>query len=177
MAEPHAISCYQYLNRSYHDVSTLLRREPLDLLQRATTSASARARSPATSLRLRIGGVEISVDVRLYIGAIREDQTVDGVPLALRLELRWNAMKNPGLFPSMLAELVVRPRSETETLVEIQGAYWTPMGPFGNAIDTAIGHRLVKAILSRFLVDVIEQLHNDLRGWDSSTDSSTSSRG
>lgn len=169
MAEPHGISCYQYVTRSYQDVSTLLRREPLALLQRATTSASARAKSLATSLRLSLGGLEISVDVRLHVRRIREDRTIDGVPEALRIELTWDAMKNPGLFPSMLAELVVRRLSETETQVEILGSYWTPMGSLGTAIDAAVGHRLAKAVLHRFLVDLVEQLHSDLPGPDSVT--------
>jgi hypothetical protein len=63
----------------------------------------------------------------------------------LRIELTWEAIRNPALFPSMLAELVIRPLSSRETQVEIQGSYWLPLGAFGSAFDAAIGHRIASA--------------------------------
>jgi len=162
MATPHAISCKEHVTRPFRDVSAVLRRDPLDLLQRATTSASARAESLATTLRLGLGGLDVSVDVRLHVRRCHEDRVVDGAPGALRLELSWDAMKNPKLFPSMLAELVATPLSDAETRVEIQGAYWTPMGAAGAVFDAAVGHRLAEAVLRRFLVDLVEQLRREI---------------
>jgi len=167
MAQPQTIRGYQYLTRPYEEVRPLLLRDPLDLLQRATTSASARVGALATSLRVKLGSLEVSVDVRLYIRGIREEGSLDGVARALRLELTWEAMQTPALFPSMLAELVVRPRSSTETQIEIHCSYWTPMGPIGAAIDALAGHRLAEQVVYRFLIDLVEQLRSDLRVQDS----------
>ena len=166
MGEPRMVGCYQYVNRGYEDVGTLLRREPLDLLQRATTTASARARSLATSLRVELAGLEVSVDVRLHVRGIRDGETIAGVP-SLRIELTWEAIHNPALFPSMLAELLVRPLSARETQIEIQGVYWTPMGPIGTAFDAALGHHIAEAAVHRFLSDVVEQLRCELPPLDS----------
>ena len=73
MTEPRMVCSYQYINRSYQEVCALLLREPLDVLQRATTSASKRTKSLATSLRVTFSALEISVDVRLFVRHIRED--------------------------------------------------------------------------------------------------------
>jgi hypothetical protein len=167
MGEPRMVRCYQTVNRAYEDVSMLLRREPLDLLQRATTTASARARSLATSLRVELVGLEVSVDVRLYVRGIRDGEKMAGVLPALRIELTWEAIHNRALFPSMLAELLVWPPSARETQIEIHGVYWTPMGPIGTALDAAVGHRIAEAAVYRFLSDVVEQLHCELPPLDS----------
>jgi hypothetical protein len=164
MGEPRAVGCYEYVTRSYDDVSTLLRREPLELLQRATTSASARAQSLATSMRVELAGLEVSVDVRLCIRRIRDHETLAGVLPALRIEFSWEAIHSPALFPSMLAELLVWPLSTRVTQIEIHGSYWTPMGPLGTAIDIAVGHRIAEATVHRFLGDVVEQLRCELPG-------------
>lgn len=167
MGEPRMVGCYQTVNRAYEDVSMLLRREPLDLLQRATTTASARARSLATSLRVELAGLEVSVDVRLYVRGIRDGEKIAGVLPALRIELTWEAIHNRALFPSMLAEILVWPPSARETQIEIHGVYWTPMGPIGTALDAAVGHRIAEAAVYRFLSDVVAQLHRELPPLDS----------
>jgi hypothetical protein len=162
MGGPKAVGCYDYVTRTYEDVCALLRREPLDLLQRATTSAAARAQSLATSLRVELAGLEIGVDVRLCVRHICDHETLAGVLPALRIELTWEAINRPALFPSMLAELLVWPLSERETQIEIHGAYWTPMGPLGTAFDMAVGHRIADASVHRFLSDLVEQLRCEL---------------
>ena len=98
MSEPKAVGCYDYVTGPYEDVWTLLRREPLALLQRATTSAAARAQSLATSLRVELAGLEIGVAVRLSIRDIRDHETLAGVLPALRIELSWEAINRPALF-------------------------------------------------------------------------------
>jgi hypothetical protein len=161
MSEPRTVGCYDYVNRPFQDVRALLSREPLGLLQRATTSASARARSLATTLRVDVGGVAFSVDVRVHIRAVR-DELVSGALPALRIELTWEAISHPLLFPSMLAHLLIWPLSARETQVEVQGSYWIPMGHFGNAFDAAIGHNIVEATVLRFLSDVLEEIRCEL---------------
>jgi hypothetical protein len=167
MGEPRTVGCYDYVTRAYEDVCTLLRQEPLELLQRATTSASARARSLATTLRVELAGLEISVDVRLHVRRIRDHETLAGVLPALRIDLTWEAIHNPALFPSMFAELLVWPLSARETQMELRGAYWPPMGLLGTAFDAALGHRIAEAALHRFLGDLVEQLQCELPPLDS----------
>ena len=167
MGEPRTIGCYDYVTRAYEDVCTLLRQEPLDLLQRATTSASARARSLASSLRVQLADLEISVDVRLHVRRIRDRKTIAGLLPVLRIDLTWEAVRHPALFPSMFAELSVSPLSARETQIELRGAYWTPMGLLGTAFDAALGHRIAEAALHRFLDDLVEQLQCELPPLDS----------
>jgi len=156
------VGCYRYVERSYEDVAARLRPDPLDLLQRATTSASARAKSLATSLRVEVAGLEICVDVRLYVRRVRDRNDDGRASPGLCLDISWEALNNPGLFPSMLAELSVWPVSACETQIDFKGAYWTPMGPLGAAIDAALGHRIAEAAVHRFLEDLVEQLRSDL---------------
>lgn len=162
MSEPGMVGCYQHVKRPYEDVAARMRRDPLDLLQRATTTASARARSLATSLRVEVAGLEICVDVRLYVRRVRDKKDDAGASPGLCLDVTWEALKNPALFPSMLAELSVWPVSECETQIDFKGAYWAPMGPLGAAIDAALGHRIAEAAVHRFLEDLVEQLRSDL---------------
>jgi hypothetical protein len=167
MGEPRMVGCYDYVTRAYEDVCTLLRREPLDLLQRATNSASSRARSRATSLRVELVGLEISVDVRLDVRRVRDRVAVAGASPELRIDLAWEAIRNAALFPSMLAELLVWPLSARETQIVLRGAYWTPLGPLGTALDATVGHRTAEAALRHFLSDVVEQLQCELPPLDS----------
>jgi hypothetical protein len=161
MPEPRLVSCYGFIDRTYVDVRTVLLRDTLALFQRATTSASARARSIAVSLKLAVAGVELAVDVRLLVRRM-VDEKFEGETPRTRIELTWEGLNSPGLLPSMLATLLVWPLSETETQVEMEGSYWVPMGPLGSLFEAAIGHRIAQATVLRFLDDVLEQLLDEL---------------
>jgi hypothetical protein len=156
------LGCYDYVARPYEAVSALLVRDPLGLLQRATTSATVRAQSLAASLRVELAGLEVSADVRLRIRRVRDHEMLDGALPALRIELAWEAIHHPALFPSMLAEVVAWPLSARETQVEIQGTYWIPIGIVGSVFHAAIGQRIAEASVHRFLGDLIEQLQSEL---------------
>lgn len=163
MSEPRKLRCYQYVNRPYEQVCALLRHQPLDLLQRATTSAAVRAGALAANLRVAIGGIEVGVDVRPYVQRIREEKGVAGLSPVTVLELGWEANRAPGLFPSMQhLELSAWPLSSTETQLEITGEYRAPLGVVGQAMDAAIGHRIAEASVHSFLEDVVEQMKRDL---------------
>ena len=162
MAEPRTLRCYQYVNRSYESVRELLHRDPLKLLQRATTSAAARASTLITNLRVQLAGIDIGVDVRVSVRRIRDQEAgASGAPVT-RVELGWEATRMPALFPSMLAEVSAYPLSATETQLEIEGSYWPPFGPLGTAIDATVGHRIAEASVHRLLEDLVEQLKDEL---------------
>ena len=163
MSEPRRLRCYQYVNRPYAPVRDLLRREPLELLKRATTSAAGRAGALAASLHVEIGGIEVGVDVRPHLHGIRESPGGDGQQPVIRLEIGWEASRTPALFPSMHLELSAWPLSSTDTQLEIAGEHRPPLGPVGKAIDAAIGHRIAEASVHHFLDDIVAQIGRDLR--------------
>jgi hypothetical protein len=162
MSAPRAVRCYQTIDRPFRSVAAVLRHQPFDLLQRATSTAAVRAASLAANLRVEVAGLEVGVRVRLCIRRVRDFQGGTDAPPAVRVELTWDAIRRPGLFPSMLAELTARPLSESDTRLEIDGSYWTPMGALGTAIDAVIGHRIAEASTRHFLEDVAAQLRNEL---------------
>lgn len=161
MKEPQ-VRIYQYVNRPYGAVRELLRMRPVELFQRATTSAAARANAVAASLHAGIGGVDVGIDVRIHVQSVRDDAGVAGLSPVTHVELAWEAMEAPGLFPVMKAQLSFWPLTAGETQLEIEGAYRPPLGVVGNVMDAAIGHRVAEAAVHRFLDDVVEQLRREL---------------
>lgn len=162
MSEPHKLRCYQYVNRPYESVRVLLHQRPLEVFQRATTSAAARAGEVASSLHTRFAGIEVGVDVRIHVQAVRDEEGIAGMSPLTRIRLAWEAVRAAALFPVMKAQLSFWPLTSTETQLEIEGAYQPPLGLLGNAADAAVGHRLAEATVHRFLDEVVEQLRCEL---------------
>jgi hypothetical protein len=158
MSQPRSLHCYEYIDRPYGKVRELLHSDPLKLLQRATTSAAARTNSLVAKLHVQVAGIEIGVDVRVLVRRIRDQKGASGDAEVTRLELSWEAELLPALFPAMLAEVSARPLSANETQIDVDGSYWPPLGPVGNAIDAAGGHRIAEATVHRFLIDLVEQM-------------------
>ena len=162
MSEPRTVRCYEYVNRPYERVRQLLHRDPLKLVQRATTSAASRAGSLFASLRVQVAAIEVGVDVRVLVRRIRDQHSGPGDVPVTRVELAWEATRAAALFPAMLAEVSAQPLSATETQLEIEGSYWPPLGAVGNAIDAAVGHRIAEAAVHRLLADLLEQIRDEL---------------
>jgi len=161
MSEPRGLHFQKQVDRSYEAVRDLLYREPLAVLQRATTSAVTRAISPVATLHAQVGGVEISVDVRVRITRTRDQPLPSGAPVTC-LDLSLEATSAPALFPAMLAELSARPVSANRTLLELDGSYWLPFGALGNAIDAAVGHRVAEPVVRRLLADLAAQIQAEV---------------
>ncbi len=87
------VRCYGYVERPYEQVRALLHREPLELLQRATNSASLRTRELIANLKVDIGGFEIGVDIRAHVNRVREEDGVAGLSPVTRVELAWEAAR------------------------------------------------------------------------------------
>ena len=161
MSKPRDLRCYAYVDRPYETVRQALHERPLELLQRATASAAERANALTTSLRAGAEGVEIGVDVRMHIHAVRDEEGVAGLSPVTRVSLGWEAARIPGAFPIMSAELSAWPITSSETRLEIEGTYRPPLGVVGKAIDAAIGHRIAEASVHRLLEDVVAQLKRE----------------
>lgn len=161
MSQSKKVRCYGYVERPYEQVRALLHSEPLELLQRATKSASARTRALAANLRVDLAGVEIGVDVRTHVRGVRDEAGVAGLSPVTCVDLGWEAATAPALFPLMSARLSAWPLTSTETQLELQGDYEPPLGALGSALNAVVGHRIAEASVDRLLQDVLEQIRRE----------------
>jgi hypothetical protein len=162
MSQPKRLRCYEYVNRPYDSVRTLLHGAPLELLNRATASAGARAKEVAGSLQIALAGVELGVKVKIRVHSVEDGEGVAGLSPVTRVTLGWEAEHAPSLFPLMSARLSAWPLTSTETQIELEGDYTPPFGPLGKVVDAAIGHRIAEASVRRFVEEVVEQVRNEL---------------
>jgi hypothetical protein len=123
--------------------------------------AAERGDEIVAALEVSIGGLRVSKDVLVRVGAIREEGAVHSRVTHVALE--WQARQQPGLFPVMNADLRIYPLSPTETQVELEGDYEPPLGLLGSAVDAVVGHRLAEASVHRFVRAVVERLRQDVK--------------
>lgn len=131
-------------------------------MQRATSSASTRGASLAASLRVEVGSFELGADIRLTVREVREGTVQPGSRPSVVVDLAWEALRNPGLFPTMLAQVEASALTATETQLEIRGEYSPPLGVVGAAVDAAVGHRIAEASVHHFLMDIVAQIQAEL---------------
>ena len=161
MSEPRKLHCYEYVNVEYDKVKDALVRDALGLFQRATASATSRARELASTLRVGVGALEVGADVKISVRTVNERASALG-DRKTELEIAWSAATAAGLFPSMEATLSIYPLSARETQLELDGRYRPPLGLVGNAIDAVVGHRLAEASVLRFVQDVAARINREL---------------
>ena len=162
MAEPRTLRFYGYVNRPYERVRDVLRAQPLALLARATTSSAKRAQELAANLHVGAGGIQIGVDVRTTVHRVRDEEPVAGLSPVTCVELAWEAMRAPALFPLMRAQISAWPTLSTETQLEIEGEYQPPFRGLGNTLDAVLLHRVAQDSVHRFLEDVIAQIEREI---------------
>jgi hypothetical protein len=161
VSEPQFVSGSRWIDRDYDRVAAQLR-APVDLLQRATASAAARAASVVASLRVDIAGVDVGVSLQLHTCDVHETSSAPSGSPQLRLELAWTSLRSPGFFPAMLAELSASPVDTGGVQLEFRGSYWPPFGRLGLVFDSALGHRIAEATIQHLLDDVVAQLRREL---------------
>jgi hypothetical protein len=162
MSEPRTLRCYQYINRPYDQVRELLRAKPLEILERATKSASTRTKELVARLSVKLGPVDLGVDVRTYLHGIRDEEGSAGLTPVTRLDIGWEAADSPTIFPVMRAQLSIWPLTSTETQLELEGEYRPPLGLVGSALNATVGKRLAEASVHRLLDDTVEQLKREI---------------
>ena len=160
------VHVYQYVNRPYARVSEVLRLDAIGVFQRATASATARARALVSTMRANFGPVEIGADVVVRVTSVEEEHQTPLGPRT-RLLLAWEAPKHADLFPTMVATLDVYALAPNETQVDFQGRYSPPLGALGAAFDAVIGHRIAQAAVHRFVEEIAERLRVDASSLDS----------
>jgi hypothetical protein len=162
MSASHRLRFYGYVDRPYEAVRSLLRSSAQEVLQRATNTASERARGIVARLHVDAAGMDVGVDIRVEVERRPEDAGVAGLPPVTHLALSWKSAKEEGLFPSMSADLALSPMTSAETRIEFDGTYHPPLAAFGKAFDAVMGHRIAEASVHRFVNDAIEELRREL---------------
>jgi hypothetical protein len=157
------VRVYEYVNRPYERVSETLRLDAVGVFQRATASATARARALVSTMRATLGPVELGADVLVRVTSVEAEPDAPLGPRT-RLRLSWQATKHPELFPTMDATLDVYALGPNETQVDFHGVYVPPLGLFGAAVDAAVGHRIAQAAVHRFVEEIAERLRVDVTG-------------
>jgi hypothetical protein len=164
MSETHVIRCYEYVTCPYEDVRDALRADPLGFFQRATTEATTRARGLVTTLRVKVGSLDVGADAVVVVRSVVEEPSAPGIHAPrTRLAIEWSAAQAAALFPSMTAELSIYPLSKDETQIDFSGRYAPPLGLFGEAVDALVGHRVAEASVHRFVEDLAARLREELK--------------
>jgi hypothetical protein len=116
----------------------------------------------AGNLRLNVAGFEIGKDIDIQMTGSADTKGAGASPSETCIEMQWNALGHPALFPTMKAELVLSPLPSGETQLELCGTYLPPLGHVGMVLDVMMGHRLAEASVHRFVHDVAARLDHDL---------------
>jgi hypothetical protein len=163
MSARRQIRVYDYVNQPFERVRDALLADATGIFSRATSVAGERAHKLASALRVQVAGLEIRKEIEIEVAGFRESERAgSGFARETRIGLSWKAAGDPGLFPTMTAELALYPLSGSETQLDLHGSYAPPLGPLGVAIDALLGHRVAEASVHQFMVDVAEQLRRDL---------------
>ncbi len=162
MSASHRLRFYGYVDRPYEAVRSLLRSRADEVLQRATNTASVRAKGIVARLQVGAAGIDVGVDVRIEVRPAPEERGVAGLPPITHVGITWKANEEAALFPSMSADLAVSPMTFAETRVEFEGTYRPPLAIAGQAVDAVVGHRVAEAAVHRFVNDVIEEIRREL---------------
>jgi hypothetical protein len=157
----HVVRVYEYVNRPYEAVGELLKLDAVGVFQRATASATARARALVSTMRASVGPLELGVEVVVRVTAVQEAPRAPYGPRT-RLSLAWRAKERAELFPTMEAMLDVYPLGPTETQLELSGEYRPPLGIVGDVLDAVVGHRIADAAVHRFVQEIAERLRIDV---------------
>lgn len=161
MSTGREIRSYDYVNRPYERVRDALRQNALTVFQSATKAAASRAQSVAAELHVDFGGIGVKSDINISVKNIEEKVDASSTPTT-RLQLEWEAVTMPGLFPLMKGELSVYPLTSSETQLDFFGVYEPPFGPVGKTMNAIVGHRIAEVSVHRFVSDVAGYLRQAL---------------
>jgi hypothetical protein len=102
--------------------------------------------------------VDVSTEIAVTLGDIKEEATGPRDSPATSIPLSWEAAKNPRFFPLMTGVLSIYPLTSTETQLDFLGRYDPPLGVVGEAMDALVGRRIAEASVHRFIGDVAAYL-------------------
>ena len=134
------------------DVSFALARERLARLSEsgALLGTSEDAYGPGLG---RVGTAGVDKLVRVQVRELTQTDRSAG------LALRWEATgAGGGLFPVLDADIKLAPAGKQGTWLTMTGAYRSPFGPLGEALDRAVLHRVAAATVRSFVALVAAQI-------------------
>ena len=156
------IKVYDYVNHPYQAVRDKLTADASEVFRNATKVAALRAKTVASELHVKFGGIEIGTDIAITVKSIEERPKKEMSSPTTLISLEWEAAKMPGLFPFMQAELSIYPLTSTETQLYLSGNYEPPLGVLGGLIDAVVGNRIAEASVHQFITDVAVYLRKEL---------------
>ena len=163
MTSARQLRVFDYVNQPFEPVREALLADARGIFSRATNVASARTQRIASALRLNVAGIEIGKEIEIEVcGSFENERPAPAAGHETHIELRWSAVGDATLFPTMTADLAIYPLSSRETQLDLTGSYEPPLGFLGGAIDALVGHRVAEACVHQFIVDVAEQLRREL---------------
>jgi len=163
MSQGQRIRSYDYVNHPYAQVRDALRANPAAVFQSATKAAATRAQSLASELRIDVAGLKVSAEIAIVVKQIKESPGSGTAGPSTLIQLEWEAVNMPHLFPFMQAELSLYPLTSSETQLDFAGVYQPPLGVLGSAINAMVGHRIAEGSVHRFVTDVAEYLRTSLK--------------
>jgi hypothetical protein len=146
---------YAYVEAPFDLVTRLLADNTAAVLQHATDDAAEQAGVLSRTLRVAVGGFEVSRDVTIEIGEFDPRGITRSV-----VPLRWHAESGRLLFPQLAADLEVSAVVFDPPLTQltVDGSYEPPLGALGAGADRLLLHRLAEATVHRFTHEVADQL-------------------
>lgn len=160
MRKGHEVRAFDYVNHPYERVRDALRHDPDEIFRQATKAAASRARDVVTGLHVNLAGIEVGAEIAIEVTGVDAEETTPHP--VIRLHLEWEAARAARLFPFMRGEFSAYPLTATETQLDFAGRYEPPLGPLGDAIDAAIGHKIAEASVHRFVGDVAKYLRSTI---------------
>jgi hypothetical protein len=150
------LCCYDCVNQPYVRVREALLASPHYVFRHATAAAATQA----AMLHVQIGAIDFGTAVAIALKGVDQDLPADR-PMT-RISLEWRSATSPRLFSSLTGTLAIFPLTPTETQLELSGHYTPPLGAVGEVLDSALGHRLAKASVDRFIKEVAGWLREEL---------------
>lgn len=163
MSQGQRIRSYDYVNHPYARVREALAANPQAVFQSATRAAASRAKSLASELRIDVAGLKVSAEIAIVVKQIKDSPASGTSGPATVIQLEWEAVNMPHLFPFMQAELSLYPLTASETQLDFAGVYQPPLGVLGSAVNALVGHRIAEGSVHRFVTDVAEYLRTSLK--------------
>lgn len=137
------------------DVGFAVARERLSQLAAGAvlTGSSQDAYERETPGLARVGVTGLSKLVRVQV------RELAGTDRSAGLAIRWEATGPVGgLFPVLDADIRLAPADPHTTVLTMAGAYRTPLGPVGEALDRVLLHRVASATVREFITQVAARI-------------------
>ena len=151
------LHAYAYADVPFDLASRLFAENAEAVLQHATEDAAQEAGTLSRTLKVNVGGFDVSKDAEVEVGEFEPAQlTRSSVPIT------WRAEHGRLLFPTLRARLdiVAISLDPPLTMIELTGTYDPPGGAIGAGADKLLLHRVAEATVYRFVHDIAMELRD-----------------